>query len=164
MEGGAPPDRGEYTGQRLLVIDEKIAGGGAYEHLDAGGARQPLKLGEIVDIVAGGADEEGEVAMHAIGRGGDLGGQGLGARCRGLGVRHLEHGRDAAQDRRPAAGLKIFLVLDAGLAEMHLGIDNAGQHMKAARVDGLARERSADIADRAIRPSRMPISASPSPS
>ena len=64
-----------------------------------------------------------------------------------LGVRHLEHGGDAAQHRRPAAGRKIFLVLEAGLAEMHLAVDHAGQDVQAGGVDGLAGEPFADRAD-----------------
>ena len=82
VEGGAPPDGGEDARQRLLVVDQKIAGGGAHEHLDAGGAGQTLELGKLVDIVARGADEEGEVAMHAPRRARDLVGERLGARRR----------------------------------------------------------------------------------
>ena len=133
--------------QGLLVVDQEVAGGRAQEHLDAGGTRLALEFGEIVDIAAGGADEEGEVAMHAAGGGRDLGGERLGAGGRRLGVRHLEHRGDPAQHRRPAAGCQVLLVLEAGLAEMHLGVDHAGQNMEAGGVDGLAGEALADRAD-----------------
>ena len=147
MEGGAAPDGGENAGQRLLVIDQKIAGRGAHEDFDAGGSRLKLELGEIVDIVAGGADEEGEVAMHAVGRGGDLGGERLGAGGGRFRVRHLEHGGDAPQHGRPAPGLQILLMLEPGLAEMHLAVDHAGENVQAGSVDGLPRRASADRAD-----------------
>ena len=51
-----------------------------------------------------------------------------------LGVGHLEHRRDAAEGRRGRAGGEVFLVLEAGLAEMHLGVDDAGQHMQTAGI------------------------------
>ena len=63
--------------QALIVGDEKIAGRGAHEDLDAGGARQALELGDVVDIGVGAADEEGEVAMHAAVRAGELVGERL---------------------------------------------------------------------------------------
>ena len=67
-------------------------------------AGQPLQLGDVVDILVRAADVEGEVAVHAVpcarrtlsasasARGGQR-----------LGVRHLEHGRDAAQHRGAAS-------------------------------------------------------------
>ena len=57
----------------------------------------------------------------------------------GCGVGHLEHAGDAAQDGGAAAGLQIFLVLVAGLAEMHLAVDGAGQHMQALGLENLRR-------------------------
>ena len=72
------------------------------------------------------------------------------AHRRRLGVRHFEHRRDAAKHRRPAAGLQVFLVFEARLAEMHLRVDDAGEHMQAGGVDalaGLARRQAADGRD-----------------
>ena len=58
-------------------------------------------------------------------------------RARGLrvGVGHLEHRRDAAHDGRARAGFEILLVIEAGLAEMDLGGDDARQDVKAPAVD-----------------------------
>ena len=42
---------------------------------------------------------------------------------------------------------KIFLVGQAGLAEMDLAVDHAGQDVQAAAIDALARARRAKIAD-----------------
>ena len=57
----------------------------------------------------------------------------------GLGVGHLEDAGDAAQHRGAAAGFEVFLVLGAGLAEMDLGVDDAGQDVKAGAIDDLGR-------------------------
>ena len=68
----------------------------------------------------------------------DLIGERLRAHRRWLGVRHLEHGGDAAEHGRPAAGFEVFLVLEPRLAEMHLGIDDAWQDMQAGGLQGPA--------------------------
>ena len=46
---------------------------------------------------------------------------------------------DPAQDGGAAAGFQVFLVLVAGLAEMHLAVDGAGQHMQALGLENLRR-------------------------
>ena len=38
-------------------------------------------------------------------------------------------------------------MLEARLAEVHLAVDHAGQHVQAARVDHLGRRRGARVAD-----------------
>ena len=57
----------------------------------------------------------------------------------GVGVRHLEKGRDPAHGGAGRAGRQVFLVLKAGLAEMDLGIDHAGQDGEAGGVETLRR-------------------------
>ncbi len=148
MEGGAPLDQRQDARQRLLVVDEQIAGGGAHEDFDARGAGELFEGRKLLDIVARGADEKGEVAMHAPAPARDLGGERLGAHRCGLRVRHLEDGGDAAQHRRPAAGFQILFMLEPRLAEMHLGVDDARQHMQAGGIEGLAGGIGAEAADR----------------
>ena len=136
VKGGAPLDESKDAGKRLLVVDEKVSGGRAHEHLDAGGAWKLLKPWKLLDILSRGADEEGEVAIHASPPARDLVGKRPCAhRCR-LRIRHLEHGGDAAKHRRAAARLEIFLVLEPRLAEMHLRVDDTWQNVQANRVDG----------------------------
>ena len=87
--------------------------------------------------------------MHAAAAAGDLVGQRLGGDGQRAGVGHLEDGGDAAHHGRARAGLEVFLVLGAGLAEMDLRVDHAGQDGEAAcnrrprrpgcRVDGADR-------------------------
>ena len=77
----------------------------------------------------------------------ELVGQRLGAGRGRIGVGHLEHGGHPAEHGRARAGLQIFLVFQAGLAEMHLGVDDAGQDVQAAAVDALARRGAAQGAD-----------------
>ena len=76
--------------------------------------------------------------MHAVVRALDLVGQRLGGGGGRVGVRHLEHRRDAAQHRRARAGFEIFLVGQPRLAEMHMAVDHAGQDVQAPAVDGFA--------------------------
>ena len=134
--------------KRLLVVDEQVSGRGAHEHLDAGSAWKPLEPRQLLDILPRGADIEGEVAVHAPAPARDLVGERLRAHRRRLGVRHLEHGGDAAKHRGPAAGFEIFLVLEPRLAEMHLGVDHAGQHVQAGGVECPARVLGGQRANR----------------
>ena len=85
--------------------------------------------------------------MHAVGRGGDFGGERVGARGGRFRVRHFEDRGDPAQYGRPAPSLQIFLMLEAGLAEMHLAVDHAWENVQARGVDSLPREPLADRAD-----------------
>ena len=92
-------------------------------------------------------------------------GERLGGGRERLGVGHLEHGRDAAHHRRAAAGLQVLLVLQPRLAEMHLGVDHAGQHVQARGIDRLAAAAAADrLPIAAMRPPRTPMSRTPMPS
>ena len=98
-------------------------------------------------VLARGADIEGKIAMHAVMAALDLVGN---RRRRGggrIGVRHLEHGGDAAEHRAARAGFEVLLVGEAGLAEMHMAVDHARQQMQAAAVDHLAGGRARKIAD-----------------
>ena len=140
--------RVKHAGERLLVVDEQVAGRGAHEHFDAGGARKLLQPRQLLDILPRGADEEGEVAMHAAAPAPDFIGERLGAHRRGLGVRHLEDGRDPAKHGGPAAGLEVFLVLEPRLAEMHLCVDDTRQDVQAGGVQGLARVLGREVANR----------------
>ena len=47
MERGAAAGAAQDLGDALVVLDEERAGGGAHEHLDAGGARQALQLRHV---------------------------------------------------------------------------------------------------------------------
>ena len=146
MERGAAADDLEDVAHAVVVLDQQRAGRGAHEHLDAAGARQPLQRGELMGVLARGADIEGKVAMHAVMRARDLVGQRLRAGGGRLGVRHLEHRGDAAQHRAARAGFQVLLVGEAGLAEMHVAVDHARQHVQAAAVDRLG-GGGADVAD-----------------
>ena len=52
-----------------------------------------------------------------------------------MGVGHLEHSRHATLDGGAGAGFEILLVVEARLAEMHLGVDDAGQDVQAPALD-----------------------------
>ena len=120
------------------------AGRAAHEHLDAGASRQPLQVGEFADVLRRRADEEGDVdpgaALGATALVGEIGG----ADRRRLGVRHLEDGGDAADRRGGGAGGEVLLVFEAGLAEVDLGVDDAGQDVQAGAVDVLLRIGAAE--------------------
>ena len=132
----------------LVVGDEQRAGRGAHEDLYARGARQALQFGNVLGVLMRAADPEGEVAMHAPGRrarpcrrvGGGRGRQ-------RLGVRHFEHARHAAEHGGARAGLQIFLMRRAGLAKMHLRVDDAGENVQPRAIDPLAGVRARQIAD-----------------
>ncbi len=113
----------------------------------AGDAGQPLELAEIAGVLAGGADIESEVAMHAVMRALDLVGQRLGIGRRRIRVGHLEHRGDAAEHGAARAAFQVFLVGEAGLAEMHMAVDHARQEVQAAAVDHFAGRGAREVAD-----------------
>ena len=96
------------------------------EHFYAA-ARQAFELAGIGSIVARAADPEGKVAMHAMRAAPDLVGQRFGLVVSGL-FGHPNtavappHGSARAAFQSPCA--------PARLAEMHLAVDDAGQHMQ----------------------------------
>ena len=139
MDGASPAAAAQHQIERLVVGDQQAAGRTAHENLDAATARQPLERCKLVDIVLGRAGEEGEVAPGPAGRTPHLVLDRGHVRRRGAGIRHLEDRRDAAERGGPRAGIEILLVLHARFAEMHLRVDDAGQHMEAGRIDRLGR-------------------------
>ncbi len=108
---------------------------------------QALQRRDVIDGLTRAADIEGEVAEHAVAGALDLVGQRLGADGQRLGVGHLEHGRDPARDRGAAAGLQVLLLLQARLAEMHLGVDDARQHVEVGGIDDLGGAGACQPAD-----------------
>ena len=137
MKGGAATDHLENPPQAFVVLDQQRAGGGTDEHLDAGATGRAFQFRQILNVLAGAADEEREIAMHAMMAALDLVGEGLLGDRQRIGVRHLEHRRDAAHHGAARAGLEIFLVGQARLAEMHLRVHHAGQDVQALAVDRL---------------------------
>ena len=147
MHGHAAAAGGHHPPLRLHSRDQQVAGRGAHEHLDAAAAGQRLERGEGFAIVAARADIVAVVAPAAPGDALELAPVGLGVGDRGPGVGHVEHAGDAAGDGGAGAGFEILLVLEPGLAEMHLGVDEAGQDVQAGGVDrGLGR-RPREVAD-----------------
>ena len=66
MKRGAALDHLKDPAQAFVVLDQERAGGGADEHLDAGAAGRAFEFRQIRHIVAGAADEERKIAMHAV--------------------------------------------------------------------------------------------------
>jgi hypothetical protein len=56
---------------------------------------------------------------------------------RQFGDRHLEQRRDAAGRRRGGTGVEVLARVDAGVARVHVRVDDARQHVQAAPVDRL---------------------------
>ena len=131
VKGDAAPHLREQRPQHRRIVDQQIAGGRSHEHLDRRGAFQHFEPRKIVDVVRRGAGIEGEIAMHAARRPRDLIGERLGGYGRRIGIRHVEHRRDAAQHGGAAAAFQVLAILAAGLAEMHMAVDDAGQDVQA---------------------------------
>ncbi len=148
MERGAALDHLEDAPQALVVLDQQRAGRRADEHLDAGATGRALQLRQLVDILAGAADEEGVIAMHAVVAALDLVGEGLLRHGQWIGVRHLEHGGDPAHHGAARSRFQILLVRQPRLAEMHLGVHHAGQDVQPLAVDHLTRRALRERSDR----------------
>ena len=83
-------------------------------------------------IVPRAAHVEGEIAIHAVAwRARTLSARASAVTVSGLGIGHFEDAGDAAHDGGAAAGFQVFLVFGAGLAQMHLAVDHAGQDVQA---------------------------------
>ena len=147
MEGSAAADGFEHRPHAVVVLDQQRAGGRAHEDLHAGDARQHFQFAELFGVLAGGADIEGKVAMHAVVGALDLVGDRFGGGRERIGVRHLEHGGDAAQHRTARTRFEVFLVGEAGLAKMHVAVDHARQEMQAAAVDHFGGRGAREVAD-----------------
>ena len=148
MEGGAAADGLEHRAHAGVVLDQQRAGGGAHEHLHRADAGQHFQFAEVLGVLARGAGIEGEIAMHAVMAAPDLVGDGLGRGRGRVGVRHLEHRGDAAEHGAARAGFEVLLVGEAGFAEMHVAVDDAGQQVQTLAVDGLAGRGPRQVADR----------------
>ena len=122
-----------------VVVDQKVAGRRSHEDLHARRAGKPFEFGQLLGIGRGCPDVECVVAPHAVLCTGELVRDRLGTVGVRVGVRHLEHRGHPAQHRRAAAALQVLLVDEAGLAEMHLGVDDTRQHVEARAVDHCAR-------------------------
>ena len=85
--------------------------------------------------------------MHAPRPARDLIGDVGGGRGERLGVGHFEHARHAPKHGGARAGLHIFLMRRAGLAKMHLRVDDSGENVQPRAIDPLARVRARQIAD-----------------
>ena len=154
VERRAAADHLEDAAQALVVLDQQRPGRRTDEHLYPGAAFRAFQLRQMIHILAGAADEEGEIAMHAMMAGLDLGGERLLGDRERIGVRHFEHRGDAAHHGAARAGLEVFLVGQAGLAEMHLRVHHAGQDVQALAVDHFAGGIRAEPADRGDPPAR----------
>ena len=155
-------DEREDARQRLLVVDEQVAGGGAHEHFDAGSAWKLLELGSSSTFSRVAPTKKAKSQIHAVAR----------ARrpCRRAPPRSMVGGLvfgisntavTPPSTADAAAGFEVFLVLEPRLAEMHLGVDDARQDMQAGGVDGPRRRLGGEAANRDDRPSLTPISATP---
>ncbi len=137
----------QHGGDVFLVIEQECAGRRAEERLNARDARHALQLGQRADIGRRGADVEGVIAMHAFARPRELVVHRGTCRGRRIGVGHLEDAGDPAQHGGAAAAFQVFLVLVAGLAEMALAVDDAGQDVQPLGVEGLGRLGAAQRPD-----------------
>ncbi len=152
VKRGAALDHFKDPAQAFVVLDQQRAGGRADEHLDAGATGRALQFRQIGHVVAGAADEEREIAMHAVTARLHLGGKSRFGDRQRIGVRHFEHRGDAAHHGAARTGFQVFLVGQARLAEMHLRVHHAGQDVQALAVDHLGRRGLPERTDRGDPP------------
>ena len=151
--GDAPAPRAHHALQVLVVLHQQIAGRTAGEDLDAAHPAAKLQLRELRDVLLGAADIKPDVAPRFALDVFLLPRQLLGIDDRRRGVRHVEHRRQPAQHRGPRAGGDRLDRLVAGIAQMHVRVDQAGQNVQAPGVDRLLRggvRRDAQCGDAAV--------------
>jgi hypothetical protein len=128
-------DNCQDAGERLVIIDQKVARGGAHEHLHAATAPKLLKGAQCFGILAGGAHIEGKIAVHAILGAAQLAGEAFGSSRRRLRIGHFENSRHATHDGSPATRLQVLLMGQSRFAEVNMRVDNAGENVQAAAID-----------------------------
>ena len=136
------PERGGalHAGGELVVVHgvEVVDAGVAHERLEA----RHAALGELVHPLQRAGHEpapEREVDLRRGPRGRQLGVEGRAVDGRRVRVeRHLDARRRAAGRERGRAGLPALPVGAAGLVEVHVRVERAGQDVQPARVELLA--------------------------
>ena len=131
----------------------QIAEGIAHETLEADDAAGD-QVGQVFEVLFRQEPVDSEIDMRLFGGEFVLLAQGFGGACRRVDVGHLEHGGHPAHRCGGRAGAPVFLVGVAGLPEMDMGIDGAGQHVHAGGIQrfGCGRHcaRVADSKDFAV--------------
>ena len=109
---------------------------------------------QLVQVVRRQAAPQREVRPAIRLRRGDFGVEGGGVQHRrGAVERHVEEQRSAAGAQGCGAGVEALPVGAAGLVEVDVRVDHAGENVQASRVDGLLRaaaQVAADLDDRAV--------------
>ena len=127
---------GEDALQRGGVVHQHVAGGGAHEYLDparvvAGDSPDVFQVAvgrpEVERVVAEGT---ASCAAQLVFKRPPVGGG-----RRGIG--HLHYAGHTAAYRRPRFGGQRALVREAGLAKMHLVVDQAGEQVASVQIDDL---------------------------
>ena len=143
----ATVDVAQHLLDPLVVLHQQTARGRPHEHLDSTAARQPFQLAQEGGVLVSAAHIEGMVAVHAVLGSDQLVGQRPGVGGGGLGVRHLEYRNHAPEHGALRAGFQVFLPLQPGLAEVDLGVDDAGHHRQPCGVENLAGRGLAQVTD-----------------
>ena len=135
---GLGMQRNTFSGARHRLEGFEHRAGGGRGNLAEGIAHVALEADHacrqrrhMLDRVLAEQAVEAEVHMCFLGRHLVLGGEDIGCAGRRNRIRHVEHGGDAAERCCRRAAREVFLVRIAGVAEMHVHVDRAGQHMHA---------------------------------
>ena len=134
---------GEEAVEGFFLIDEHVACGGAHEEFDAWHLVD-VELAQLVEVVVGGAREEGVVDVHALDGHSLLVAECLEGGGLRLGVGHVEDGGDASIGGSTALALHGGFVGEPWLAEVYVGVDDAWQHVSSLGVYNSIEGTSAD--------------------
>ena len=135
----------EDVGQDGRIVYQQVASAAAHEDLDAAGLAR-REAADVREVVIAGPEVERVVRQRrARGQGATLF-QGRGRERRRLHVGHVHEAGDPASHRRPRFVGEVGLVGEAGLAEVDLIVDQAGQQVLAAGLDGRIGETSGEVA------------------
>ena len=127
---------GKEAGEHFFVVNEHIARGRTHENLD-GGHAAAVDAAQELGILVRRADQKTIVDHAPLGGDGLFEGKGfVGGRLR-HDIGHVQHRRDTASSSSAALRLHIGLVCEAGVAEVHVGINHARQEIAALGIDNL---------------------------
>jgi hypothetical protein len=122
--------------QSLTTIYKHVARGGTHEKFDTRDAMR-IELWEKVCIIIGGAKEKTVVHMALPGSQSKLILQSLKGRGLRHGIGHVKVGCDTTSGSGTALCVDIGLFRQTWLPEMHMVIDDTGEHETARSIDDL---------------------------
>ena len=123
--------------QAFIIFHQQITRGGARKNLHRANIGFQFKCRKLRDIRLRAADINADIAPGMAVHEFALGIQPFGIDDGRRGIGHIEHGRQATKHGSAGAGFHGFHLGVARVAQMHMRVNQAGQHMQPLAINRL---------------------------